>query len=287
LKHQLKKFDENLELKKAAEESVQELKQRHRDKMAFEDLLLSAPDSYIKQRFEELGHDKEGLTADEFISYVNRKRERDPNFLEPIGPDSKTGQLRMWSTGASYDIARLTANITRSYLVTDLSVRWREIELDRESHSVENKIWSPFSKAIQNANLKYLNALRLDHALALRKEGRLERLRTFLRRVWKDACTGDPFDNTNAQLLAEELQEKVQQAEEEWKQIDRDLIKIMGAGLSAEMLAAGHLIASGHGDFLAAAALILGAANLAVSTAKRHSFPNRFPAAFFMKIENN
>ena len=191
------------------------------------------------------------------------------------------------TTGSNYEIAKLTAQITRSYLVTDLSVRWREIELDRESHSIENKIWSPFSKAIQNANLKYLNALRLEHALSLRKEGRLDRLRRFLHRVWKDACSGSPFDDVNAQLLAEELQEKVNQAEEEWKQIDLDLIKMMGAGLAAEMLAAGPLIASGNGDFLAAAGVILGGTNLAVSTFRRRCFPDRFPAAFFMKIGKN
>lgn len=284
LNRQRKKFDENQELKKAVETSVQELKERHRDKMSFEMLLLSSPDFYLKQIFEEYSLNERGLTVDQFMEYIHRKREIDPNFLEPIGPDSKTGQLHSWSTGSNYEIARLTASITKSYLVTDLYVRWREIELDHESHTVENIIWSPFSKAIQNAKLKYLNTLRLDHALTLRKEGRLESLRTFLRRVWKDACSGDPFDNTNAQLLAEELQEKVQQAEEEWKEIDRDLIKIMGAGLSAAMLAAGPLIASGNGDFLAAAGIILGGANLWRSTSKQRSFPNRFPAAFFMKI---
>jgi hypothetical protein len=287
LKFQQKKFDENQELKKAKEESVKELKKRHMEKMAFEHLLLSAPDFYIKQKFEELFYNNEGLTADDFLKYIHRERELDPDFLEPIGPDSKTGQLKTWTTGANYEIARITASITRSYLVTDLYVRWREIELDRESHSVENTIWSPFSKAVQNANLKYLNSLRLEHALSLRKEGRLERFRIFLHRVWKDACIEDPFDNINAQILAEELQEKVQQAEEEWKQIDRDLIKMMGAGLIPEMLAAGPLIASGNADFLAAAGIILGATNLAVSTAKRRSFPNRFPAAFFMKIGND
>jgi hypothetical protein len=131
LKRQRKKFTENQELKKASEESLQELKRRHRDKMAFEDLLLSAPDSYLKQLFEEdPGLNNKGLTFDQFMDYINRKRERNPNFLEPIGPDSKSGQLRMMSTGTSYDIARLTATITKSYLVTDLYVRWREIELD-------------------------------------------------------------------------------------------------------------------------------------------------------------
>jgi hypothetical protein len=120
LNRQRKKFDENQELKKAIETSVQELKERHRDKMSFEMLLLSSPDFYLKQIFEEYSFNEKGLTVDQFMEYIHRKREIDPNFLEPIGPDSKTGQLHSWSTGSNYEIARLTASITKSYMVTDL-----------------------------------------------------------------------------------------------------------------------------------------------------------------------
>jgi hypothetical protein len=285
MKRQLKKFEENEELKGSAEKSIEEMKKRHMQNRLFQ-LLLTAPDSYIKNIFEELKLGDDTYTVGKFLEYIHIMRQEDPNFLEPLGPDSKTGQLHMITTGSSYDIARLTANLTRSYLFTDLSVRWREIELDHASHSVENKIWAPFSKAMQNANLKYLNALRLEHTLILRMEGRLERLRTFLRKVWKEACTGDPFDETNAQLLTEELFEKIQEAEEEWKQIDRDLLNIIGKELRMGLLAAGPLIASGNADFLAAAGIIAGASNLAVSFFKRRSFPNLFPAAFFMKIKD-
>ncbi|HUV50347.1 MAG TPA: hypothetical protein VMW78_04930 [Anaerolineae bacterium] len=286
LKRQQKKFEENEELKKALEDSVKELEARHRDKLSYQNLLLGAPDFYIKRLFDELDLGKEGYSAEAFLKYINRERERDPDFLEPVGPDSKSGQLHIMTTGSSYDIAQLTASITGSYLVTDLPVRWREIEIDRDSNNVENKVWAPFSKAIQNANLRYLDGLRLDHALTLRMEGRLRSLRLFLRRVWKDACTENPFDETNAYLLAEELQEKVQEAEGEWKKIDQDLIKIVGAALSAEFLAAGPLIAAGHAEFLAAAAVAVGATTLATSTAKRRRFRDRYPAAFFMKVSD-
>jgi len=286
LKRQQKKFEENMELKKALEDSVQELEKRHMDKRSYQQLLLGAPDFYIKRLFDELDLGKNGYSAEAFLEYINRERERDPDFLEPIDPDSKSGHLHMMTTGSSYDIAQLTASITGSYLVTDLPSKWREIEIDRDSHHAENKVWTPFSKAIQNANLRYLNGLRLDHALTLRMEGRLHSLRTFLRRVWKDACTEDPFDETNAYLLAEELHEKVQEAEEEWKKIDQDLIKIIGVELSAGFLAAGPLIAAGHAEFLAAAAVTIGATTLAASTAKRRRFPDRFPAAFFMKVSD-
>ena len=172
-------------------------------------------------------------------------------------------------------------------MFTDLHVKWREIELDRESHSAENKVWSPFAKALQNASLRYLNNLRLEHALTLRKEGRLESLRGFLGKIWKEATTDNQFDNKNAILLAEELTEQIRAAEQEWKEIDRDLLKIVGGTAVGGLLAAGPLIAAGHAAFLAAAVGVAGAVPLVSSTLKRRSFPDRFPAAFFMKVEEN
>ena|GEM_PF-1052791 len=284
LQAQRKKFEENDELKKALKEATDELRTRHTQKLARQQLLLGAPDSYLKAKFEELGLGKEGLTPEEFLKSIQRERDEDPDFLEPLGPQSE-GQFHIMTTGASYASATLTAGITGSYLFTDMLVRWREIELDRQSHSAENKVWAPFAKALQENSLRYLNNLRLEHALNLRREGRLESLRGFLRKVWKDASTEEPFATENAILLAEELTERIREAEQEWKEIDKDLIKIIGGATLGGLLAAGPLIAAGHAAFLAAAVGVGGAVPLITSTLKRRSFPDRFPAAFFMKID--
>ena len=214
LKAQERKFEENAELKQAAKESVEELSKRHKQTFIYQQLLLGAPDSYLRRTFQELGLGKEGFTVDQFLNSIHEERERNPEFLEPLGPGSDS-QLYTITTGASYPSARMTASVTGSYLFTDLHVRWREIELDRESHSAENKVWAPFAKALQNTPLRYLNSLRLEHALTLRKEGRLESLRGCLRKVWAAACTENPFDSANSLLLAEELGERVREAEEE------------------------------------------------------------------------
>jgi SEC-C motif-containing protein len=282
---QRRKFEENEELKRASEESLDELTKRHKEKLSHQQLLLGAPDSYIRQQFEELELGKDGYTVEEFLSYVQNERDRDPDFLEPLGPES-TSQFHMFTTGASYPSAKMTANITGSYLFSDLSVKWREIELDREAQSAENRVWAPFAKALQDTPLKYLNSLRLEHALTLRKEGRLEGLRGFLRKVWAGACTGDPFDRANSLLLSEELGQQVQAAETEWAKIDRDVLKMVSPAAVAGVLAAGPLIATGHADFLAAAAIVAGGVPLAHSALQRRSFPDRFPAAFFMKVKD-
>lgn len=89
LKAQRKKFEENEELKKANEECVDELSIRHEQKFAYQQLLLGAPDSYLSRNFEEMGLGKNGLTVDEFLRSIQQERERDPDFLEPMGPRSE------------------------------------------------------------------------------------------------------------------------------------------------------------------------------------------------------
>jgi len=281
LTKQQKKFEENKELRKALEESTRELRERHKEE-AFRHLILSAPNDYIEKVFNELGLEKKGVTSKEFISYIERRRDEDPDFLEPLG-GKDSGQLHMFSTGASYDIAMLTAGLTGSYLVTDIQSKWKEIEFDRESNNIVNKEWAPFAKAFQDIELKYLNNLSLEHALILRKEERLESLRVFLRKVWRSARTAEPFSEANVQLLAEELKDEIKKAEEEWKQIDRNLLKWFGAELSAGLLAAGPLIASGYGTFLAAAIASAGAITLGTTQGDRKSFQSKYPAAFFLR----
>lgn len=94
-----------------------------------------------------------------------------------------------------------------------------------------------------------------------------------------------PFDEANARLLAEELGQEIAKAEDEWKQIDEDLIKLVGGELFAGFLAAGPLVAAGHASFVAAAGVTAGATTLAASLRRRKRFPDRFPAAFFMRVE--
>jgi hypothetical protein len=168
--------------------------------------------------------------------------------------------------------------------VTDLPTRWKEIELDRAENGIGTGEWSALAKAFHNLDLKYLDGLELTHALSLRNEGRLQNLRTFLYRVWRAAASGNPFGEQNVQHLADELTTRVAEAEEEWKQIDRDLIKWLGGEAAAGLLASGPLIASGNAAFLAASLAVAGSTTLITSTLKRKGFPEKFPAAFFMNL---
>jgi len=286
LKRQHKKFEENKKLRKALEESTSKfVDSKQMEEEMYRQLILPAPNEYLEKLFQDLDLGKEGLTFEEFIASIEKKREEDPYFLETVKPGKNISQLLIFSSGASYDIAKLTANLTGSYLVTDIYSRWKEIEVDRESQNAESREWSPFAKAFQSLKLKFLNNLDLEHALILRKEKRLEHLRVFLRKVWKSACTVEPISEINANLLADELKDEIKKAEVEWKKIDRKLLDWVGKELKVGLIAAGPMIASGYCSFLAAALAIGGIIKLGVTQLERKSFQDKFPAAFFMKLK--
>lgn len=284
---QRKKFEENAELKTALEKSVEELSGKYLDKDAFKHLILSAPNESLKRTFEQLNAGDDEFSFNDFLDYIERKRVEDPDFLEPAEYGEDKAQMHIYSTGAGYNIAKLTSDLTGSYLVTDIPSKWKEIEVDRESKNVINNEWSPFAKAFGRLDIKFLNNIELHHALALREENCLEGMRVFLRKVWKSAQAPEHFNEANATFLADELTEEVKKAEEEWKKIDRNLLKWFGAELSAGLLSAEPLISSGHASFLAAALVSASAIAFGLNKAERTSFPKRFPAAFFMNIKEN
>jgi hypothetical protein len=282
MKEQEAKFEASQELAEAAEITVKEMMARHSEAWKFRDLVLTMPDGALLAQLQRVAGTDGKITKEDLLAYVHRRRAADPDFLEPIGPNTD-GQLQMVFSGASYNIACLVSELTGSYLVTDLHVKWKEIELDRRGRAAEVDSWSPFAKVMHGANLKYLNDVSLEDALSLRKDGRLEDLRAFLRRVWNQACDTSSYADVNGQLFADELQSEIHKAEDEWAQIDRDLLK-NSAGIGAGLATAATLIGSGQGEFLAAATLVAGIPLLAASAWQRRSFPDKFPAAFFLRL---
>jgi hypothetical protein len=280
-------FENTPDLRSAAAASVQDLTERHSKNDALHDLILSAPDGHLRRVFNEIKRDGQNITEADFIEYVNSVRAADPNFLEPLGVGENNAQLRMVFAGGTYEIARLAAQMTRSYLFTDLQARWAAIEHDRRQHTAENAVWSPFAKAVQNTKLYYLNNLRLDHALKLRSEQRLESVRAVLTSVWDKMRGDEPFDERNAVELANRLTEAVNDAEAEWLNIRKDVVKFGGGGIAAGIAsAADAAITSGHAMFMAAAAVVGSATFLTWSRLKEAAYLKKYPASFFMDLQD-
>ena len=279
-----KRIGQDLELKAAIAESVRDLKQRHMRKQVFQDLILGAPEPHLRKVYKEAGL-SEKMTEGEFFEQINAFRDADPDFLEPLGLGENNAQLRMSFTGGTYEMARLAAQMSRSYLFTDLHARWAAIQHDKRKQTAENTVWSPFAKAVQNTKLYYLNNLTLDHALRLRTENRLEGVRDVMTEAWEKVRTEEPFEERNALELATRLNDAVGEAESEWQDIKADVVKYGGVGLAGSILSAGAAIAAGQAVFVAAAAFVGSAVFGVWSKIKITGDFKKYPAAFFMDLK--
>jgi len=220
--------------------------------------------------------------VEEFLDYIQRRRDAHPYYVDLL--PGQTSELLHETSGANYELAKRMCALTNSHIITDLRYRWKEIELDRPKGEEADKSWAPFAKALQNADLKVLSQVPLSAVLRLRTENRLEKMRLFLRKVWKSGREPDPFSEENALSLAAELAEKIAEAESEWRKIDQDLIKWFS-------LSSGPIVTAGMAGFLPAlpamgAAAATGAVSLLQSQLKRSGLKDRFPAAFFLSLKS-
>jgi hypothetical protein len=279
---QKKRAEKYPELRKIADaESA-----RHASEMdAFRDyFVLDHPDesfvNFLREKTPNISQDE----IDKFLKHLQQRRDAHPYYLEPLEKEGKASEFLMETSGANCEMARRTALLSGSYLVTDLSYRWKEIELDRKEAGIDERQWSPFAKAFQNLEVRYLENVPVDLAVQLRREMRLEDVRSFFRKVWQSTANGEPFDEANVENLASELHDKMREAEDEWDKIDRDLLKWMGGALA---LSAGALVQGGGAEWLPAAATTVagGVTGLGVAQHKRASFAKRFPASWLLKLK--
>jgi hypothetical protein len=235
---------------------------------------LSNPDEYFREMFAKIPQNERVGTLQDFLSWIKTRRANHPYYVDRL--PGQRAELLMQTSGASYELAKRMCALTGSHMITDLPPRWKEIELDR-AKTVPDENWEPFAKALQHAPFRVLKNIRLDDALRLRSESRLEHMRLFFRKVWISCRQPDQFSRENAVNLAAELDERVAEAEAEWKKIDQDLVKwVTGTGASVTAAAfAGFLPA-------AAAATVGAAGTLIHSKLKRIAFKERYPAGFFL-----
>jgi hypothetical protein len=282
MKRQKAKFDADPELREALNQTIKEMTHRHSENNARILDFLATPDHALAQRFIEAGAIEDGISVEDLLEYVRRMRVDEPDFLDTIDAlDSQ--QTYFFTTGGHFEVAKLTAKMTGAYLVTDMRSKWLEIQKDRPE-SDRAALWEPFAKAFQQLDLKFLDGVEMKHSLQLRQDGRLASMRAFLSDVWKAAVDDDPFSSNNVQELSDRLEREVAVANEDWKQMDVDLLKLVGIEAAAMAGGVPALMSSGHGAFAVALGVALGGVALGTSLMRRRSFHVTHPAAFFMTV---
>lgn len=247
-------------------------------------LFLVQSDQEIKRSFLESHPDATDADVRRYVAHIERMRERHPFYLpmenrrEEIGG----GELLLMTTGVDYTMAKIVANLTGSHLITNLTYRWTEISLDRAN--LNENVWTPFAKAFDSLDFRFLEHVPLSAALTLRKQERLKELRLFFNRIWRAAKDNDSFNQSNVTNLASELQHHIAEAEDEWRNVDRELMKWLGGEMIVGVTGA---VATGGANWLpsALATVAAGLTTLGVSRDKRRNLIHRYPAAFFLQLK--
>jgi hypothetical protein len=241
--------------------------------------LLSHSDAALLQMFTKMFDEPTSPfeSKQKFLEYIQRRRDRHPYYVGML--PGQNSEFTMHTTGASYEMGKRICAIGDFHMVTDIESRWLELKIDYDAVKGNLRNWSPFAKAFEATKLKVLDNVPLEAALRLRSENRLESMRLFLRKVWTDSRESECFAEENAIALASELDERIREAETEYKKIDQELLIWAGAGAST------FLTSSTVGFVPAAsAALIAGSAGLIRSQWQRRSFQTRLPAGFFLDV---
>lgn len=250
---------------------------------------LCTPNEDIVRKFLEINDKMTELELQQEMKLVEARRRQHPYYMPSdkmrAGPDGTVAELMVTSKGANYETAKFTSNICGAHIITDARLSWEEIKYDRIKNNLRNGDWDDFALTFQQAPIRVLNNIPLPYALKIRSEGRLEDLRRLFRTVWRKVQSEERLSSQQIQALADELVEKINEAESEWKDINLDLYKYLASVGAATVGGSASAIQSGFARWFAAGAAIATAGGFGYTWLKKRKFPNKYPAAMLLALD--
>ncbi len=249
--------------------------------------LFCAPEEYKRRIIKE---SQPNLTEDEIesvLKHMKKTVENDPFMIdEPLAESG--GQIEMFSFGTNLEMAMYISYLTGAYLYTDWKPRWREL-LSIQEKTENSTLWTPLTNAFQNLNFNFLDNVSTDFACSLRKDGRLESFRRFLRKMWAE-ISKDESDITNPSTIVrnftDELKEEYQKAQVDWDDIDKKLISNMGMGAVATSIAGGIVSGGMNWQIPSGGFALSGIVNLLITRFDRHRFRVKCPLSVLIDLKN-
>lgn len=223
----------------------------------------------------------------DILAYAAHVRKTDPLLLDAT-MDQLPGQMTATKIGANLEMGLLICQNIGAFPYTNLKFRWKEILSVGKELDPKAQVWSPLTNAFQKLDFKFLNKVDSKFVVEMRKEGRLEGFRSYLRKVW--TTVGGDIDLAKAEMFAldfkDELAGEYDKAKSDWASIDRELMKwavpaIAGIVGAAGAIATGHLgLALPSGGFA-----INGVNELIQAHMKRQEFRKKTPMSVFIDLD--
>src|ERR1700730_10025291 len=241
---------------------------------------LCCPRDYLERMTRQANPGISDEDVLKVLDDIERDRAEDPLLLnETI--DQIPAQNMVSSLGANLEMGLYICQATGSFPYTNVKFRWREILAAKQDLDATALTWTPLTNAFQQLTFKFLDKVDTEFACTLRKEGRLEGFRSYLRRVW--AAVGGEADISRAEPQArdfrDELSQAYSEAQAEWIAIDRDLLK-WAVPTVAGALASGHFSPMIAGGFAVA-----GLGEIVQAEMKRRAFRKKVPMSVFIDLD--
>ncbi|MBZ5672407.1 MAG: SEC-C domain-containing protein [Acidobacteriia bacterium] len=263
---------------KPSEEDMEDFEPAARQEFAR--VLFALPRGTLARKLRDASPEISEQDIGKTLDYIDALRRRDP--LDLAQPIEKLGEQTVATrTGANLEMALYISQLTGAFPYTSLRMRWKELLSVAEELPDVAQVWSPLTKAFQELEFKFLDQVDSEFACSLRKDGRLEGFRAFLRRVW--SMIGGAPDISRASSLArdfgDELTSEYHKAEAEWGQIDRDLVKQFGATFAGGLISGAFSL---HIPTLGFA--VAGVVELLNARLKRREFRKRVPMSVLIDL---
>jgi len=251
-------------------------------KQDFERALARTPQSYLEHSIRRFDPQFDDETVANMITLIRERARGDPLALEqPLA-----GDINMITTGTNLEMGLYIAQAIGAYLFTNLRVRWNEILSVSNDSSDEASVWSPLTQAFQQLNFKFLDGVSMAFARNMRERGRLEQLRSVLRRIWAE-IGGNPDPNQSQRLardFGDELKQRVAESEADWEKIDQALLKWAGT-TAVTSLAALPTIQPGNLSVNMAGTSIALITELLITRVKRRRFYKSVPLSVLLELK--
>ena len=244
-------------------------------------LLLLAPRDYLERTIREFDPKLSDDGVRRLVEYIERERAINP-LLPNETLDNMPGQYTATRMGANLEMGMYICHATGAFPYTNVKFRWDEI-LRAQELDANARVWSPLTKAFQQLTFKFLDKVDSNFACSLRKDGRLEGFRSYLRKVWRavEGNTDPSKCEAAARDFGDELQQAHNDAQAEWNGIDRDLLKWAVPKLGAATLAGGKFSPL----FAAGGFVLTGISEIVQAEMKRRAFRQKVPMSVFIDLE--
>jgi hypothetical protein len=273
---------ERLKNNKPGKGDIDESIIKHRARETF----LMSPRDYLERMTRETNP---GISDEEVRRVVDSiETERANNPLLPNQTlDKMPGQYTVGRMGANLEMGMYICHATGAFPYTNVKFRWKEILGARQDLGATAQVWSPLTNAFQKLDFKFLDHVDSKFACSIRQDGRLEGLRSYLRKLW-NAVGGNPdpaSSETLARDFSDELTQSFNEAKSEWDAIDRDLLKWgipkIGGVVAGSGLVTGHFSPA----FAAGGFVVAGVSEIIQAEMKRREFRKRVPMSVFIDLE--